>query len=142
VVLDRHGCGVSAAPDEIQAQLVAALAKSGWAGRSCAIAIDPELEVWVWSDSPSIARPLGWDSHSGLLSFLRGRGLWPEDAPKPPDPGRALREALRATNTPRSSSLYTDLAARVSFRRCPDPAFMRLLCALREWFPRVPREGA
>ena len=36
------------------------LSSSGWDDRAVAIVLDPELEIWVWSDSPEVDDVLGW----------------------------------------------------------------------------------
>lgn len=101
------------------------------------VVIGPELEVWVWSDSPNVANALGWGSASeNLRSFLEAGGFWPAGSAKPPDPKRAFEEACRKVRLPTSSAVFTRLAAQVSFNRCEDPSFNRLKDVLREWFGR------
>ncbi|MFB3133348.1 MAG: hypothetical protein ACE10K_12585, partial [Rhodothermales bacterium] len=53
---------------------------------------------------------------------------------KPQRPKEAVEAVLRATDTPRSSSLYRQLAQKVSLNRCDDPAFLKLKSTLQEWF--------
>ena len=61
VVFDRDGSGrESQTRDEIESSVEQELAKNGWRDRSAAIVIVPELEAWVWSDSPEVAKALGW----------------------------------------------------------------------------------
>ena len=62
VIFDRHGCGSRGTREEIQEEVEIDLTRNGWEGRSKAIVIDPELEVWVWSRSPIVAEVLGWDT--------------------------------------------------------------------------------
>jgi len=106
----------------------------GWARP---IVIAPELEVWVFSDSPHVQVSLGWaDREPGLRAALRDRHLWADGDLKPQDPKAAVEWALREVRKPRSSSIYRELAARVSVGRCQDRAFLRLREMLAQWFPR------
>jgi len=103
---------------------------------SYAIVLDPELEAWVWSDSPQVDRTLGWAERSpNLRTWLEEQQLWPADIPKPHDPKHAMERALRAVRKRRSPALLRQLAERVSLRRCSDPAFIRLKTTLQRWFP-------
>jgi len=105
----------------------------GWAE---AVVIDPELEAWVFSDSPHVDAALGWAGRDpALRASLRARDLWPVGTPKPPDPKAAVERALRAVRKQRSSSIYRQLATSVSVERCTDRAFLRLKGLLQEWFP-------
>ncbi len=61
VLFDRHGCGAEGRTRaELEAEVEGRLENSGWQGRCGAVVLDPELEVWVWSDSPHVAEILGW----------------------------------------------------------------------------------
>lgn len=135
VMFDREGCGSTDDADTLSNRVQTQLDASGWGSRSVVIVPDPELEVWVWSDSPEIAEPLAWESREALVSFLEDRGLWQPGTPKPARPKEALEEALRESRTPRSASIYRKLAERVGIERCTDQWFARLKECLREWFP-------
>ena len=101
------------------------------------MAIDPEVEVWVWTDSPHVASVLGWqDQPLPLREWLNREGWLLSGAHKPENPKKAMIEALRRTQRPRSSALFLELAARVNTNRCIDPAFLKLKEVLRAWFPR------
>ncbi|HEY4589423.1 MAG TPA: hypothetical protein VII86_09345, partial [Thermoanaerobaculia bacterium] len=101
-----------------------------------AVVISPELESWVWSDSPHVERALGWDrGPAPLRSWLQEKGLLEAGAAKPAQPKEAVELALKTVRTPRSSSIYLELARSVSTDRCTDPAFLKLKRCLREWFP-------
>lgn len=137
VVFDRKGCGRDATPREDLERLVEGrMAANGWAKRAAAVAIDPELEAWVWSDSSEIDDVLGWRGASPTLrEWLAERGLWHAGDPKPPRPKEACHEALRHAGKARSSALFEALALRVSVTRCVDPAFRKLRETLVGWFP-------
>ena len=136
VVLDGDWPG---APKDPQTELQRSLQRMGeqiglprWAH---AVVIQPELEAWVFSDSPHVARELGWrGSMADLRSALSVAGLWDAGLTKPRDPKRAMDWALWRSRIPRSSSLYRELASKVSLTGCHDPAFRRLVGLLRGWF--------
>ena len=137
VIFDREGCGnESRSREELEAEVEEQLARSGWPARSRAIVLDPELESWVWSDSPHVDAALGWLGHTPpLRSWLAEQGLLVEDATKPKRPKEAMEAAMRQVRKPRSSSIYRELADKVSVRRCTDPAFERFRHTLQSWFP-------
>jgi len=138
VVFDYHGCGreQKLAVDEIEEKVRCRLANSGWGDRAGVVVIEPELESWVWSDSPHVDRCLGWEGRDpSLRTWLRENNYWTEDTLKPADPKAAVQAALQEMGKPRSSSIYHQLAQCVSLHRCTDPAFHRLKCLLQRWFP-------
>lgn len=140
VLLDRQGCGSGSGAPEIEAEICHCFAGAGWGNRAAAIVIDPELEVWVWSDSPHVDQELGWSGRlPGLKNWLTQQGHWPSDRAKPKDPKQAMEVALREARKPRSSAIYERLAATVSLQRCQDRSFLALKRLLAEWFPPSPR---
>lgn len=136
VMFDRDGCGgAGASRDELEMRVESQLTATGWAQRSAAVVIEPELESWVWSDSPHVSRALGWGSAAPpLRRWLTDHNFWPSDQLKPTDPKAAMEAALRHVNRPRSSAIYQSLAKHVSFARCADPAFAKLTTTLQRWF--------
>ncbi len=139
VMFDREGCGSEEPREALEADVEARLAQNGWELRSAAVVIDPELDVWVWSDSPHVDATLGWRQHGiHLRTWLAERGFLQPGHGKPERPKEALDAALRNSNKRRSSSLYFDIATRVSFERCADPAFLKLKSTLQRWFPSSP----
>lgn len=137
VLLDHEGCGREAAERSVlESQLEERLSEAGWRERAAAVVISPELENWVWSDSPHVDRALGWDSSTTPLSnWLREKGLLEAGAAKPAKPKEAVELTLRTARKPRSSAMYLELAKSVGTDRCTDPAFLKLRRCLREWFP-------
>lgn len=98
--------------------------------------IEPELEAWVFSDSPHVAEALGWSGRTpDLATWLREGGFWEPGRVKPEDPKRAVDEALREARVRRSSSIYRTLAGKVSLQRCRDASFLNLRGVLQQWFP-------
>jgi hypothetical protein len=142
VVFDRSGCGKDlVAREDLEREVEQALANSGWAARARAIVIDPELENWVWSDSPQVDCALGWSARlGGVRAWLREKGYC-QSTEKPVRPKGALEAALQVVGKPRSSALFQTLAASVSLSRCADPSFAKLRLTLRTWFPAC-RDGA
>ncbi|HEY2289968.1 MAG TPA: hypothetical protein VGM86_04625 [Thermoanaerobaculia bacterium] len=120
----------------LESQLEERLAQSGWEDRAAAVVISPELENWVWSDSPHVERVLGWERGSApLRGWLQEKGLLEAGVAKPARPKEAVELALWTVRKPRSSAIYFELAQNVSTDRCTDPAFLKLRRCLCEWFP-------
>lgn len=140
VVFDRIGSGCeSQSREEIEQAVEYRLARSGWGSEARCIVIDPEVETWVWSDSPHVADVLGWQGPTtSLRDWLVADGLWQREQLKPQDPKRAMEAVLRRVGQPRSSALYLRLARSVGLTRCTDPAFTKLRAVLREWFASGP----
>jgi|GEM_PF-3912617 len=73
-------------PQALREEIRLNLMKDGWTGENCeVIAIDPEIEMWVWiTNSPQIETALGvkWDE---IYSIARNQqpSLWPEGQLKP-----------------------------------------------------------
>jgi len=127
----------------IEQKLSAHLADAGWtAANSLGLCVRPEADVWLWSDSPHSAKVLGWASWDVLRPKLEAQGFLTAGKAKPERPKEAAEWALRNSpgkKVPRSSELYRKISSQVSVRRCEDHALIRLLSALRAWFPS---EGA
>ncbi len=141
VLLDHEGCGREETDRlELETELEGRLAEAGWRGRAAAVVIAPELEIWVWSDSPHVDRVLGWrEEGRPLRDWLVQRGYLMPGQVKPSRPKEAVEEILRTVRLPRSSSLYNQLARTVSLEKCVDPAFAKLRRCLSEWFPAASR---
>lgn len=136
VIFDREGCGRMESREALEEDVERRLSQSGWPDRAAAIVIDPELENWVWSDSPQVDAVLGWESNlPDLRTWLRQQMLLTAEQYKPSRPKEAMEQVLREVRKPRSSALYFELAQCVSFKRCSDPAFLKLKSVLRDWFP-------
>ena len=112
-------------PQEMQNDLNREFEDS-WGKRARAIVLDPELEAWVWSDSPHVAVVAGWkNQRPPLRRWLIGQGYLQEGATKPAQPKEALEAALHTVR--KSASLYRQLAK--------DSAFLELKTILTAWFP-------
>ncbi|MGD8452111.1 MAG: hypothetical protein PVJ57_09860 [Phycisphaerae bacterium] len=135
IVFDRAWDGAPSSDPTALAEHVERQCAPDWSDRVRCVCIDPEIEIWVWSNSPHVARVLDWSSNEELATWLRRRGLWPAGAAKPPDPKKAFQEALHEKQLVLSSAIFRELARQVGINRCQDPSFLRLLGILREWFP-------
>ena len=136
LLFDREGCGrEDVSREDLEGEIEGRLHRSGWGDRAAVVVLDPELETWVWSDSREVDRILGWQGrHPALRTWLVQQGFQTEGQTKPDRPKTAMTEALRIAGTPQSSALFQKLATEVSFRRCQDPAFLKLTVVLRQWF--------
>ena len=137
VIFDHDGCGrEKLSRGQIENDLETRLQTSGWDKRAVAITIDPELEAWVWSDSPQVDRIVGWEGKvPNLRNWLAEQGFLVENEIKPRQPKEALEATRRKANKARSSSVFFELAQKVSFERCMDESFAKLKNTLRRWFP-------
>jgi len=138
VLFDREGCGQEArSTAELEADLETRLSQSGWSGRARVIVLDPELEIWVWGDSPHLDAVIGWQGRSpSLRRWLADSGHWQAGQFKPLRPKETLDAALRKAGVRRSSSIFRQLAERVGLERCRDAKFLQLKQLLAAWFPR------
>lgn len=140
VIFDLHGCGEEGqkTAHEIEDGVMANLTDSGWSNdNALVVVIDPELEAWVWGDSPHLAPILGEENLSTeeIKGYLRQEGFV-FDGGKPTDPKGAMEYILRKSRIPRSSSIFKKLARKVSLERCEDESFLKLRDFLRRKFPQ------
>ena len=137
VIFDHAWDGVPAdTADEVERMLEARLKRDGLGDWARAVVIEPELEAWVFAGSPHVAAVLGWESRTpDLHQALADQSLWPTGAAKPDDPKKAMEWVLKRARIPRSSSIYRELAQKVSTQSCTDRAFRKLRGLLQDWFP-------
>jgi len=137
VVFDEEGCGKEhCGRKELEGEVKSRLSESGWGDRAEALVIEPELEAWVWSDSPHVQSVLGWQEQGcSLRDWLTDQGYLEQQKVKPNRPKEAMEDVLRLMKKPRSSALYRELAEKVSLKRCQDASFTKLKNILRQWFP-------
>jgi len=137
VIFDREGCGSEdKSREELEQRVEAHLSQSGWKNRAAAIVIDPELENWVWANSPHVEIALGWKGRiPGLRDWLASEGFLPSPkVSKPSHPKEAVERALRLAGKPRSSSIYSQLAKNVTLTGCTDKAFVKFRQVMTQWF--------
>ncbi len=126
--------------ETIENHLSQQLSINGWGDRARCIVIVPELEAWVWSESLAVDVVLGWTPLADLRGWLRGENWLAPGEFKPSRPKEALHAALKQVGKKSVAPLYRKLAEKVSFQYCTDRSFVRLLTALRTWFPVAPPE--
>lgn len=138
VMLDREGSGREArmSAEEIEEELTHRLLQSGWQTpqgqpRVAVIVLDPELEIWVWSQSPHVPAALGLDENS-LANVLQSFHRLPNG--KPERPKEAMLAALRTAKKPFSPDIFKELAQKVTLRS-REHAFNKLRHTLQTWFP-------
>lgn len=138
LIFDYEGCGKEKtdSPRELQDALNEQLFRSRWGDRARTIILSPELEAWVWSGSPHVDEVVGWRGRQpSLRAWLTGQELLQAGEAKPNHPKRAFEAALQEVRKRRSSSLYQQIAERVSLNRCQDPSFLEFKSILSNWFP-------
>lgn len=137
VIFDYHGSGEEGRKTslEIELEVENNLSINGWDDRCCAIVPAPELEIWVWSDSPHVAQELGWKRQDiSIREWLIQKGLITNDQVKPRDPKGSMHAVLREALKPVSPMIFSNLAEKVSLNKCTDRAFIKLKDALQRWF--------
>ncbi len=136
VMVDAEWDG-SPGVDNIRSRLREHIISAGWGDDGgLSLVLDPEIDVWLWSDSPHAATAMGWSGPEELRSALEAEKLLAPGDAKPERPKEAAEWALRRRGKPRSSAIYRRIAGTVSLNRCRDPVLHELLDALRTWFPR------
>lgn len=109
--------------------------KDGWAR---AIAIEPELEVWVFAKEAHLKNAINWtDAETSPRQWLESQGEWASDDPKPHDPKSALQKLCTKQRIPFAGRIHTHIAQHSGFADCVDSSFLRLRSLLQEWFPKL-----
>lgn len=135
LVLDYEGSGTNAIDAISLEQELDEKLRSTWGNAAKAIVIDPELDVWMWGSDNALSAVLGSPSEESIRDWLRNQDFQFTDLDKPVRPKEAMEKLLAKLRRPRSSSIYEKIAGRISFKRCTDPAFLRLRSQLEGWFP-------
>lgn len=128
IIFDHEGSGKeNISREKLEFDLEIQLSKNGWGKRGYVIAIDPEIESWVWIDSPHTFEIMGWKGEGETLrKNLSQLGFVFNDLGKPVRPKEALEKALKGKNKVASSSIHQQICAKASFKQCQDPAFIKL----------------
>ena len=135
VMCDLEGSGGHQLSSVEMAQDLTHRLSLDWDDKCAVIVFDPELEIWLWSQSPEVDRVLGWHERTpSLREWLVENELLSEGGVKPKRPKEAVERALKTVRKPRSAALYGRLAGTVSLRRCEDSGFLRFRTILRTWF--------
>lgn len=94
-ILDRKGSGQDELNrEEIETEIERKLAGNGWDRKSCAIAISPELENWVWVKSVRLQEAIGWNLDKTVYNWLTDENWMEGSQSKPPRPKEAFEAAL------------------------------------------------
>ncbi|MBN8700879.1 MAG: hypothetical protein J0L54_14825 [Chitinophagales bacterium] len=137
VIFDFEGSGVEIKSiNEIENDVERLLDNHGWQNRNSVAVINPELENWIWQDSPHIEEAFGWENNTPLYQWCRTEGLIAHGDSKPIRPKETMQRVLKFTRTPFSSAIHKKIAKVVSYKRCTDRAFLKILNQLKNWFPR------
>jgi hypothetical protein len=135
VIFDREWSGAPSQSAEALEEATDIRLRTDWGDKGASVVISPELEAWVWSDSPHVESELGWPPHLGnLRQWLEGKHLWDAGSAKPSDPKKAVQTATREARTPWTSAICKSLATKVSLDRCSDRSFQKLRSILENWF--------
>ena len=135
LMFDFEGCGVETRSAQKLENEMEGVLGNHWGQRGSVIVIDPELDIWVWSDSPHVDRVLGWaDRTPNLRDWIVSQGYMLPNQEKPMRPKEALEKALYVARKPRSSTIYQSLAEKISLAQCNDRAFLKLRTTLQQWF--------
>jgi hypothetical protein len=125
-------------PETLRQDLEERLRRAGLEADRCRVLIfAPELEAWLFGDSPHAAAALGFETPEEFRRLLREAGLWSPEEPEPSEPKKAVELALRARRRPRSTAVYRAIARQASLQpeRCRDHTFREFVVTLRGWFP-------
>lgn len=136
VCFDKEGSGQEKnSRSEIEIQVETELINSGWTEENiAAIAIEPELETWMWINSPKVSEALGWNGAQQLYDWLKENEWLEHGEEKPKRPKEAMEAVLKKTKKARSASIYRNIATNASFRNCKDKAFLKTIALLKKWF--------
>ena len=135
VLFDKEGCGKeSLSRSELETEVETSLSITGWGDRAKAIVIEPELENWIWVKSPQLAEIINWENIESLYQWLSDQKYLTAESPKPKCPKEAFEAALYISKKRRSSSIYKQIASRVSFRNCSDQSFLKFIQCINFWF--------
>jgi hypothetical protein len=134
LALDWEGCNSNRSAEETRQDLQTRLEHLTSPDWGFVVLLQPELEIWLFAGSDEVDRALGW-SPGSLTPWLLANGHLKQGQQKPRRPKEAVEQALREVGRPRSSSIYRDLAQKVSFSRCEDDSFLALKATLQHWFP-------
>jgi hypothetical protein len=135
LILDFEGSGSKTSDAlELEGELDQSL-EPLWHARAKAIVIAPELDIWMWGSDNAIEPLSGKPDGKGIRLWLKDQKFQFNEDNKPLRPKEALESLLKKQRIPRSSSLYSRIASKISFDRCTDPAFARLKKQLQAWFP-------
>jgi acylphosphatase len=94
-MFDRVGCGKEAgkSASELEAEVEERLQQAGWRDRCTAIALDPELEIWVFAHSSHVIEVIANNDEELCRKVLRYAKK--DSSGKPIDPKNVMEQLLR-----------------------------------------------
>ncbi len=134
VLFDYEGSGDHTSHTQLVEKIENELQINGWENKNAVIIIEPEIENWVWVNSPHLAQEMDWEDTETLNNWLSEKGLKNQNDAKPPRPKEAFEDALKETGKPRSSAIYQNIAEKASFKGCIDTNFQKLKSTIINWF--------
>lgn len=135
VVFDKDGCGKELlSRSELETEVEATLFVTGWNDRVKVIVIEPELENWIWVRSPQLSEIINWENIDTLYQWLANQNYLTNESTKPNRPKEAFEAALYISKKRRSSSIYKQIASRISFKNCTDQSFLKFIQCMTDWF--------
>ena len=137
VIFDHDGCGHETENcDSIESAVKQKLSNNGWDKRCEVIAIEPELENWIWMNNSNVEKALNWTEKVSLYKWLKTNELLQAKINKPVNPKETLKTVLRKTKKSFSSGIHHEIASNSTYKSCEDRAFKKLRETLRLWFQR------
>ena len=133
VVLDQKFGGQLPAAD-VRQDILARLNQNGWHDRCEVVVVDPELEVWLWQNSPHVKQALMFSG--SLRQHLQDNGQWPAGAPKPLEPKETIQALVKAKKALKTKVVYSRIARSISIQGCTDQSFDLFANTIRLWFPQ------
>lgn len=134
IILDNSWEG-SPGVAQIEKDIGGNMTGSGWPrGQFEVVVIDPELESWIWQDHVHVETAFGHAGPPSLRQRLRDSDLWPDGGRKPTDPKLAVEAVQGWYRFGPPSPVFAEIAMKVSVKGCVDPAFQKMLRALKGWF--------
>jgi hypothetical protein len=136
LLFDFEGSGeLELSAEELEVKLESELNSFGWSNNNAhVLVINPELENWVWVQSQHLADLLELNNSDDIQNWLSKQNYNILDNQKPERPKEAFEYRLEQIKEPRSSSLYRELASKVSFKTCTDRTFLKLINILKHHF--------
>ncbi len=134
VLFDYEGSGDQTSQPQLVQKMENELDINGWQNRNAVIIIEPEIENWIWVNSPHLAQETEWEDMPTLDNWLIQKGFKNQNDIKPPRPKEAFEEALKEKQIPRSSAIYKNIAQKASFKGCIDLNFEKFKNTIQKWF--------
>lgn len=137
IELDFEGCGAekNKSVEQVEEKVFNDLSTNGWTGRCAVIAINPELEQWLWGPSPiHLQSAIDWEFNETIYEFAEKNNLLRGGQQKPDRPKESFESIRKHARFQASSSVFKNFAMKASYSKCTDRAFLKLKEQLIEWF--------